>query len=148
MSCVHLLKTSQSAGAYPSVFALIALPVGLLIGCGVQAPENSGAGGGMPTGSSCPTTQTLTYGTFGQPFLTSYCTRCHSSVLSGDARKDAPEDHNFDTVLGVRGFLDHIDEAAAAGPDAVNTRMPPSDPRPTLGERQKLGEWLACGAPE
>jgi len=102
----------------------------------------------MPTGSSCPPTQTLTYANFGKPFLTSYCTRCHSSTLSGDARNDAPEDHNFDSVLGVRPFVDHIDEAAAAGPNAVNTGMPPSDPRPSSEERHKLGEWLACGAPE
>jgi hypothetical protein len=42
---------------------------------------------------------------------------------------------------------EHIDEQAAAGPDHVNTSMPPSGPRPSEAERRQLGEWLACGAP-
>ena len=43
-------------------------------------------------------------------------------------------------------ILEHIDEQAAAGPDAVNTEMPIGAPAPTQAERQLLGEWLACGA--
>ena len=77
-----------------------------------------------------------------------YCTRCHSSALVGAARNGAPSDHNFDTLANIHDTaLEHIDEEAAAGPDHVNTSMPPSGPRPTEAERQKLGEWLACDAP-
>jgi hypothetical protein len=47
----------------------------------------------------------------------------------------------------VREHAARIDKMAAIGPDAMNTTMPPSVPRPTLGERSDLGEWLACGAP-
>ncbi len=47
----------------------------------------------------------------------------------------------------IRDQLDDIDTIAAAGPDAVNTEMPPDTPAPTEEERRKLGEWLACGAP-
>jgi uncharacterized membrane protein len=77
-----------------------------------------------------------------------YCTRCHSTSLSGSARQGAPSDHNFDTLDAVHETeLEHIDEQAAAGPKAVNTAMPPSDPKPTEAERRSLGEWIACGAP-
>jgi hypothetical protein len=44
-------------------------------------------------------------------------------------------------------ILEHIDEQAAAGPDAVNTETPIGAPAPTQAEQQLLGEWLACGAP-
>ena len=60
-----------------------------------------GGGLGDATGSTCPTTSTLTY----------------------------------------------ANRAAAAGPKAVNTYMP-DGASVDEAERRKLGEWLACGAPE
>ena len=76
-----------------------------------------------------------------------YCTRCHSSTLSGEeARSCAPDDHNFDTLDEIVLNADHIDEIAAAGPDSVNEGMPPSGPTPTEQERLDLGVWLACEA--
>jgi len=50
----------------------------LVVGC-------SGGAGPTITGTTCvdpdPTTgtTTLTYDNFGQPFMTAYCTNCHSS---------------------------------------------------------------------
>lgn len=105
---------------------------------GVQEPE------GTPTGSVCPPTNTLTYENFGQPFMTQYCVRCHSSTLQGDARNGAPEFHDFDTKAGILVVAEHVDERAAAGPNAVNTIMPPGSPFPTEVERRQLGQWLAC----
>jgi hypothetical protein len=35
---------------------------------------------------------------------------------------------------------------AGAGDDVTNTLMPPSAPRPSVEERKKLAQWLACGA--
>jgi uncharacterized membrane protein len=102
---------------------------------------------GVPTESVCPTTQTLTYASFGQAFFAGYCQRCHASTVTGLARMGAPTDHTFDTVEQIRSISDHIDEHAAAGPAAVNTEMPPDAPTPTEAERRQLGEWLACGAP-
>lgn len=103
---------------------------------------------GPPTGAVCPPTSTLTWESFGQGFMESYCTRCHSSELVGAQRHGAPSFHDVDTVYGVRAIREHIDETTAAGPDAVNTGMPePGYPQPTLEQRQLLGEWLACGAP-
>ena len=102
--------------------------------------------GGGATGSVCPSGSTLTYDSFGRNFMTKYCVGCHGSNVMGDARKGAPADHNFDTLASILRFADHIDERAAAGPNSVNTEMPPADAteKPTEAERQQLGEWLAC----
>jgi uncharacterized membrane protein len=103
---------------------------------------------GAPTGSTCPATQTLTYANFGQAFFANYCQRCHASTVTGAARMGAPSDHTFDMVQDIQLLAEHIDELAAAGPNAFNTAMPPDGAKPTDGERNRLGEWLACGAPE
>jgi uncharacterized membrane protein len=103
---------------------------------------------GPPTEATCPQGSTLTYNNFGKQFMESYCTRCHSSELTGAARNGAPSFHDFDTLFGIKAVSDHIDETAAAGPAAVNEGMPEGNPKPTLMERNQLGEWIACGMPE
>ena len=104
-------------------------------------------GGGIATKATCPATQTLTYANFGESFMTNYCLRCHSKSLQGAARKGAPDDHNFDTVEEIRALAEHIDEYAGSGPAGTNEFMPKSGPKPTVDDRQKLAEWIACGAP-
>ncbi len=112
------------------------------------ACEEEGDEDGPPSGAVCPETSTLTWDNFGKPFMTNYCTRCHSTALTGSARQGAPNDHNFDSAALVREEIEHTDEQAAAGPDAVNTLMPIGAPTPTRGRAAcQLGEWLACGAP-
>jgi len=113
-------------------------------GCGSEDEE---AELGEPTGAACPDGSTLTYETFGRSFMESYCTRCHSSTLSGEARRGAPLYHDFDTPTGIRAVADHVDQMAGSGPSATNTLMPPGGAMPTLAERQRLAEWLACDAP-
>lgn len=116
----------------------------LLVACGEDADHQEGG----PTGSVCPPDSTLTYETFGRKFMSDYCTRCHSSALSGAARNGAPSDHDFDTLEAIRATDPaHIDEHAAAGPERVNTEMPPTAPKPSVAERRQLGEWLACEMP-
>ena len=99
---------------------------------------------GTPTAAECPTDSVLSYETFGRDFMADYCVRCHSTELEGTARSGAPEGHDFDVFEGIIAVADHIDQVAAAGPDAVNTMMPPTPPKPTEEERFQLGEWLAC----
>jgi cytochrome c5 len=120
----------------------------------LMAHGDGGCGGGgaeeifgPPTQSTCPTGSTLTFANFGQTFMTNYCTRCHSSELSGAARNGAPKFHDYETLSGVKSVSDHIDQTSASGPAATNNAMPPSGPFPTDDERKKLGEWIACGAP-
>jgi uncharacterized membrane protein len=98
--------------------------------------------GGMASGATCDAS--LTYDNFAAAFMASYCTSCHSSALSGADRNGAPTGHDFDSLDGILLVADHIDEHAAAGPDASNELMPPTDPRPTDAEREMLGAWLAC----
>lgn len=98
-----------------------------------------GSGLGDSTGSTCPTDSTLTYANFGQAFMQSYCLACHSD--------SGPESPKFSTLSEIQGHIGDIDRAAAAGPNTVNTYMPEGASVPEA-ERRKLGEWLACGAPE
>lgn len=112
-----------------------------LTGCGESALF------GPPTESVCPTSDPPTWDTFGQDFMTRYCTRCHASTVRGEDRQGAPSFHDFDTVFGVRAVRVHIDQTTAIGPAARNTSMPPDGDAPTVAERERLGQWLACGAP-
>ena len=119
----------------------LALAVCFLAGCSEEPLF------GPPTGSTCPPVQTLSWDNFAAQFMTDYCTRCHDSKLMGDDRMGATSFHDFDTYFGTKAVKDHIELTTAAGPDAVNDSMPPDGPYPTLEERQKLGEWIACGLP-
>ena len=110
----------------------------------MHADESGEAPIGPPTGSACPPGSALSYENFGKDFMESYCKRCHSSELMGLERNGASEGHDFDVLEGILPVAEHIDQYAAAGPDAVNTKMPPTAPRPTEEERYRLGEWLAC----
>jgi uncharacterized membrane protein len=112
-------------------------------GCG-----DDGVQFGPPTGAECPDESTLTYGNFGEEFMSNYCVRCHSAEVSGADREGAPGDHNFDSAFEIRAFADHIDQKAGSGPDATNDLMPPDGAAPSMVEREQLAEWLACGAPE
>jgi mono/diheme cytochrome c family protein len=98
-----------------------------------------GSGPGDSTGSTCPADSSLTYTNFGQAFMQSHCLACHSA--------QGPESPKFDTLVQVQAARGDIDRSAAAGPNAVNTYMPDGSSVPEA-ERRKLGEWLACGAPE
>lgn len=127
-------------------YALVA--IAMCVSCGSDSDSDAeaeeGKGAGEATGATCPSSSDLTYESFGRDFMEKYCTRCHSSKLTGAARMDAPPGHDFDTLTGVLAVAEHVDEYAAAGPDATNTVMPPSGATPSAEERRKLGEWLAC----
>jgi hypothetical protein len=112
-----------------------------------------------PTETVCPDPDpgTLTWESFGQQFMTGYCTVCHSASLMHSARNGAPLFHDFDSLQGVMYLPNHVDEQAGSGPAATNTLMPPercpSTPggrldrdcaRPTEAERKDLAMWVAC----
>ena len=97
-----------------------------------------GAGGCGPD----PDCTDLTWDNYGQGELRSWCTGCHSSHLAEDARWGAPEGVDFDTRAGIRA---HAERALARA-----TADPPTMPPVGGGDaeaRERLGEWLACGAP-
>lgn len=116
-----------------------------LWGCG---GGDGGDGGDGSTGTTCPPGGTsLTAQNFGQGFFQNYCTRCHSSTLSGAQRNGAPPGLDWDRLDVVRANAGEINEEAGVTGDSVNTSMPPGAPRPTTEERRQLAEWLSCGAP-
>lgn len=91
---------------------------------------------------TCPPEGTeLTYATFGKPFMETHCQTCHGQPTHD--RKGAPGGYDFGSVDDVRVHKARIFSRAAAD----NTTMPPGPDDPPEAEREKLAEWLACGAP-
>ena len=88
-----------------------------------------------------PAGTTLTYDNFGAAFMNTSCETCHGQA-DGD-RKGAPDGYDFDTLDAIRARKDRIFIRAAAD----NTTMPPGPDDPSQADRDKLAEWLACGAP-
>ncbi|MCP4250258.1 MAG: cytochrome c [bacterium] len=120
--------------------------IGLLfvVGCATGGGGSAGGGGeegagGDDGGAACTD---LTYENFAAGFFDSFCTRCHSSALSGADRNGAPAGLDWDQLDVVRENLDRIRVRATE----LNT-MPPSEPRPEDDERTALAEWIGCGAP-
>ena len=109
--------------------------------------DHSSAVLGPNTGATCPSGSTLSYENFGKQFMQDYCLSCHSMSVTGDARNGAPADHNFDSLASIALLKGHIDQLAGSGPDATNEMMPPAGApkKPSMEEREKLSEWLACG---
>ena len=89
------------------------------------------------TSYPCPSGGTaLTYDNFGKDFMTTYCVRCHGGPNGYSSRA-------FTDVDLVRANAADIFRNAAAG----NVTMPPGPDDPPKDQRDKLAEWLACGAP-
>ena len=84
---------------------------------------------------------TLDYQSFGKPFLDQWCNDCHSRGSTD--RQGAPDDIVFDSPSDVRRFKARIFARSAADNDS----MPPGPDDPPRAERERLAEWLACGAP-
>jgi hypothetical protein len=90
----------------------------------------------------CPPEGTkLTYDNFGRSFMQGNCQTCHG-VPSKD-RKGAPSGYDFSSIDDVRKYKSRIFSRAASD----NTTMPPGPDDPPSEERERLAEWLACGAP-
>ncbi len=84
----------------------------------------------------------LTWEDFGEGTMTTWCTPCHASTVTGTDRQGAPVGIDLDTVEGVREWAAVI---AAVATDESASMPPIGGPSPT--ERSDLAEWLACGAP-
>ena len=132
------------------------------IGCG-SVSDLTGSGNkskATPTytpilvpGRTCPTGSVLTWENFGEAFLLSHCTGCHSSQLDGSGpppgnRQGAPVGIDFDTYELTREFAVQIYNQAAD----TNALMPPKDNIPvdnpvSVDDREALGDWVACNMP-
>jgi hypothetical protein len=116
------------------VLALLAALAGGCVGSGAPLSMDPDAGDGMDAaqpgdagvgGDAGGCDPSVTYASFGQTFLNTYCNGCH-------------------------GFTQQVAEqsgsalSAAAG---TGTFMPPTDPKPSAAQRHELAAWIACGAP-
>ena len=102
------------------------------LGCGGDdgsTPSNMECGGGAR---------------FAQVAIFKKCTMCHSSTLSGTARRSAPAEINFDVYASTEKYL-----VAAVGAVKAGDMPPPgSGVTVTDAEKQGLYAWDMCGAPE
>lgn len=140
----------QSGRASGMLWAALVLAVDCFGCSGDDSPPNQPASA-LTTGSKCPdpASPSVTYRSWAQGFFESYCTRCHSSTLVTNSERSGATPHaNWDDLPTIKAYASEIDADAAGGPNGINRVMPPSDPRPSDDDRSKLGEWLACGAPE
>lgn len=113
----------------------------LALACGCGGAEAVDDGGGFAD-RPCPEGSVLTWESFGGPFLRNWCTGCHSADVAGPARYGAPDGVDFDTKAAARAWRERIWLRAG---DANDTMPPAGGPGPE--ERERLAEWLACGAP-
>lgn len=107
---------------------VFALALGALAACG--GADEIGDHPCPPGGTK------LTYDNFGKAFFEGWCVRCHGGANGYSSRA-------FTSVDTIRSQRDRIYANAAAG----NTAMPPGPDDPSDADRDKLAEWLACGAP-
>jgi uncharacterized membrane protein len=135
----------QEAQMKVALLWMLALGCVANVACGDDSDGEDEEGGGdlgPATGAACD--PSLTYQKDIAPLMTAYCTRCHATTLTGAARMNAPEDHNFDSEQGILAEKSHVDKTAGSGPNATNTIMPLTDPKPTKAERETLAKWIAC----
>lgn len=83
-----------------------------------------------------------TWSNYAQGFFQMWCTRCHSSTLSGAARNGAPDGYNWDEQATVNGHLAEIRDAVG-----VSNFMPFTPPDPSCDDRRRIVRWIDADAP-
>ncbi|MGH7284184.1 MAG: hypothetical protein ACRELY_21875 [Polyangiaceae bacterium] len=86
-------------------------------------------------------TTAVTYDNFAQDFFDTWCQSCHAANQTN--RNGAPDDIFFDTRDDIYRLRSQV-YAQAAG---TNSSMPIGAHGPSDSDREKLADWLACGAP-
>jgi uncharacterized membrane protein len=124
----------MSAPMEGSLFKTLALSTLLLTSC-TEASDSADL--------ECPKNSFLSYENFGDPFLLTWCTPCHSSYLTTvEDRQEAPLGVNFNTYEDV---LEHADFIKIL---TIDTEAMPPAGGPSAEDRTLLEEWIACGLPE
>ena len=102
------------------------------------------AGAGCAPAEEAPTVDctTVTVPTYSQLTIWPLCTTCHSSALTGAARKKAPTTINLDSFAGAQfvAYKSAAEVHSGSMPEA-------SQPQPTEEQKTALYTWAACGAP-
>ena len=76
------------------------------------------------------------------PVIADRCMNCHAATSEGDDRYGAPPGVDLDTHADVLAYLDRIEARVSVD----SPTMPPVGGA-DREERERLAEWLACGAP-
>ena len=84
-----------------------------------------------------------TYSNVGAPYMMTWCTSCHHIDLQEEERAGANLDVNLNSYNDVITHLDRIQARALSEP----ATMPPAG-GPSDIEKQRLREWILCGAPQ
>lgn len=111
-------------------------------GGGGGGDDDAGDAPGEPDAdlSVCDSTE-LTYASFAQGFMDTYCLGCHSNTLNPAQRRGAPEAVNFDSYELVLEQASRIRFRAGENQD-----MPPNSvAQPDNEERESMIEWIDCG---
>jgi uncharacterized membrane protein len=114
--------------------------VSVLCGCVVDADTESGDEDGTEAEGCGEDVPVLTWESFGEGFVTTYCQGCHASTAPD--RHGAPEHVAFDTEEDAMLWRYRI--LATAGFDGLT--MPPGG-GPTDEDRALLEAWLGCADP-
>ena len=84
-----------------------------------------------------------TYHNVGAPYMMTWCTSCHHIDVQSGERAGADLDVNLHSYHDVLTHLDRIQARALSEP----ATMPPAG-GPSDIEKQRLREWILCGAPQ
>ena len=108
------------------MFKLLTLSCLVVTACATNAPS------GIATSDvTCPPDSTLTYANFGEIFVADNCLSCHPSKARPDLSQLSVIQNNPQSLVRV----------------AVTGTSMPKGTSMAIGDRELLGEWLACGAP-
>ena len=106
-----------------------------LIGQAMVACGDGDKGGGSDVDCS---TVTLTYANYGQALINQHCIACHDAMPTGNTVR-------LDSLPAVKAETPGI--IARAVELSAEPTMPYLLPTLPPAEREKLGQWLECGAP-
>ncbi len=114
-----------------------------------RPPPPTTAGPPLP---ACPPNSALTHRSFGDGFLRTWCTGCHSSTLATKDRQGAPEDLNLDSATLYKPHARAVYDRAVLEAHTAATDPKSASPMPPAGvvpeaDRRRLSEWIACGSP-
>ena len=110
----------------------------LLTGCAKEGPVGADSAASA-TAAFCANAPTLTWESYGQGFMATYCLACHSA--NARDRFGAPEDMNFDTAGETWSFQEQILSAV------VETSTEPPGGGVYAEDKQALEAWLRCAEP-
>jgi len=143
--CMASVHTGACAGASDGADEGDAAAAGSGAGAGEDAGDEdaaaAGAGGDAGPSADC---EVEPIPSFADVAIFAKCLGCHSTMVTGDARNEAPPDVNFDDYASAVGM------AERAALYVFHGVMPPVTTGITVtgDEKEQLYLWALCGTPE